>query len=94
MDEIHKSVLRFENKLKSSVDNWDNGVAQSLKSNIQRLIDEIEMQKNPRTLEERLKSLRQQIQNLSGDGIMDYAHQDELIDEVDNLIQAIRKVEG
>jgi len=92
MDQIYKEALRFENKLKSYVDDWSHAIAQSLRRDMQRLLDEIEMKKNPRSLEDRVRSIRRQLDSLTDDIVMDHRHCDDLKGHTDDLIQALRRL--
>lgn len=93
MDSIYKQVQRLENDFKNRLDQPSHDRAQAIRQEIQRLMDDIELKKNPRSIEDRVKNLKRQLQELGYETlVMDYHHSEELKDQCDDIIQALRKV--
>lgn len=92
MDNIYKQAVGMLNKLSTYIDEPNHQTAKQLKSEIQRLTDEIESQKNPRSLEDRVKSILNLADKAQAAGVMDHHHADDLEDTCRELQQQLRKL--
>lgn len=93
MDDIYKQALDVQHKLRDYLDMDDDPAARQLTSDVQRLTDEIEMQKNPRTVEDRVKNIIRQLESLNG-AVMSADHTDDLRDRCLDMCQDLRKLTG
>ena len=91
MDEIYKRAVDLQHKLRDYLDQGDEPTAVQLKKEVQRLTDEIEMQKNPRSIEDRVKLIIRQLEALA-DPVMSAGHVDDLRDRCLDMQQDIRKL--
>lgn len=89
--ELYKDVQRLRYKLQDFLDDPAHNIAQSIKRDIQRLEDEMEMSKSPRSLEDRAKGIQNQLQSLT-DQVMDKRHADEIHDGLDELRRGLKSL--
>lgn len=77
MQELHKQVIDFQRRVNDMIDDHGHAAARRLKSEIQALEDDLQVRKNARSIEDRVKRI---ISHLQGEArsaqIMDYAHLD------------------
>lgn len=92
MDNVYKKVQNLHNRFKDTVDEPNSAIATSLRNDIQRLEDEIEMQKNKGTLEDRVKDIIRKLESHRNDSFMSYDDVKFLMDRFDDLRQDIRKL--
>lgn len=92
MDDIYKQAISMQNKFRQYVDLPNHEVANQLKTEIQRLTDEIESNKNPRTIEDRVKNIMRLLERGENDKVMDHQHSDDLQDMCRDLQQDLRKI--
>jgi hypothetical protein len=91
MEGIYRQALDLQHKLRDYLDADDDPAARQLTSEVQRLTDEIEMQKNPRTVEDRAKTIIRQLESLD-EAVMSHEHVDDLRDRCLDMIQDLRKI--
>ena len=90
MEEIYKQALNLQNKFRSFIDQPNHPVTQKLKTEIQKLTDEIEVHKNPRSLEDRVKEIMHCLEEAEHEAIMDNPHIDDLHDICREIQQELR----
>jgi hypothetical protein len=91
--DIYRDVQRLRFKLQDLIDDHAHALAQTLKNEIQRLEDEIEMNKKPRSLEDRIKSIQRQLVAVGDNGqVMNMEHADQLHDRLEDLRRALRSL--
>jgi hypothetical protein len=88
--EAYKEVQSLRFKLQDYLDDHAHAIAQSLKREVQRLEDEMEMSKSPRSLEDRIKGIQRQLQ--SAQGAMSVEHADWLHDRFESLKMSLRRL--
>lgn len=89
--ELHKRVRNLQFRYQDLVDLPDHPTARSVRAELQRLEDEVQEQKNPRSLEGRIQTIQhflEQAQN--GEPIMDPRHSVALIDEFERMRRELR----
>lgn len=91
MDDIYKQALNVQHKLRDFLDRQDDPAGRQLTSDVQRLTDEIEMQENPRTIEDRAKGIIRQLESLTDD-VMSHSHRDDLRDRCLDICQNLREL--
>lgn len=91
MDDIYRQAVALQSKLRSYLDDANHPSGRQFSSEVQRLVDEIEVKKNPRSLEDRCKSLLRQLQSFTTE-IMDDRHVDDLKDRLEDLRSDIQKL--
>ena len=90
--DIYKEVQRLRFKIQDMIDDNSHQLAQALKRDIQRLEDEIEMSKSPRSLEERIKGIqRTLIAAGESNQVMNQSHSDMLHDIFEDMRMALRR---
>lgn len=93
MQDIYKQAVNLQFKFRDYVDDKSDPIAQQLESQIQRLTDYIEMQKNPRTLEDTVKQIIRVLENTEGTSVMDNRHIDDLKDRCEQIRNDLRKLQ-
>jgi hypothetical protein len=92
MDDIYKLARQFENRLKTCLDLPNSQSGRWFREEAIKLLDDIETNRKPLSIENRIKIIKQQLENLEDDNLMDHSDQDDLIDRCDDLIQRFRKL--
>ena len=87
MQNLHQLAIELLDRVRNYS---DSSGTEGLKQEIQRLIDEFEMQKNARSLEARVASIERMVAGLREDD-MDFRHQDDLKDRCYDLKMGLRK---
>lgn len=91
--ELYKDVQRLRFKIQDFIDDHAHDLAQSLKREVQRLEDEMEMSKSPRSLEDRIKGIQRNLLAAQDDGkAMSPGHADELHDRFESLRMSLRRL--
>lgn len=69
----------------------DSGAAGSLAGEVRNIVEDFEQQKNPRSIEDRIKRVIEHLKDIRSDGaVMDSRDADDLIDRYEDLRQDIR----
>jgi hypothetical protein len=92
--DIYREVQKLRHKLQDLVDDPGHQLARRLKDEIQRLEDEIEMSKKPRSLEDRVKVIQRHLVAAGeggGNAIMNIDHADFLHDAFEDLRRGLRR---
>ncbi len=92
MDHLYKQIVAFQFKVKDYTDDPSHHVAQSLKQEVQRLEDEAQVRKNPRSLEDRVKRVIRILEEAGEAEVMDHHHAEELIERCEDFRQDLRKM--
>jgi len=91
MEQLHKDIVDLQRKWHDRLDDAGHSLARQVSSAIQRLEDDIQVKKNPRTIEDQVKRIIQQLDNLE-DGIMGGHHVDELQQNFERMRVSIQKL--
>lgn len=94
--EALKHAENLEHKLKDLIDNKQHSISQSLLSEAKRLVDELENKKNPRSLEDRVKSIMTLLHHADqeGEAVMDHRHSQSLHHEYEHFMMSLRKFDN
>ncbi len=92
MDNIYKQATQLQFKLRDYLDQPNHAAATQLSNEVQRLTDEIESKKNPRSLEDRVKTIIRQLEVAERAQVLDDNHADDLRDRCEDLRQDLRKL--
>lgn len=92
MDEIYKQAISMQFKFRDYRDDKDHPLSKQLDTEIQRLTDEIENQKNPRSLEDRVKQIIRLLESVDGTPAMSNGHVDDLKDRCESIRDDLRKL--
>jgi hypothetical protein len=93
--ELYKEVQKLRYKLQDLLDEPGHRLAQTLKVEVQRLEDEMEMSKKPRSLEDRVKTIQRHLvtaQEGGGNTIMNVEHADYLHDAFEDFRMHLRRM--
>lgn len=93
MDQIHKLIVQLQNKCNDCIDNKSALSARALQQSVQKLEDEAQVGKNPRSIEEQIKSVIQRLEDTEHDGAMSSGHVNELVNQCEHLREQIRKLQ-
>lgn len=90
--DLYKEVQKLRFKIQDMLDDHAHQLGQSLKRDIQRLEDEMEMSKNPRVLEDRIKGIQRTLVAVGeNDQVMDHHHSDMLHDIFEDMRMKLRR---
>lgn len=92
MDQLYKRIVAFQHKCNDYIDDHSHAVARSLKNEIQRLEDEAQVRKHPRSLESRVKQVIQQLEHAGRQGVMSPGHASELLRVSENFREELRSM--
>jgi hypothetical protein len=92
MEDTYKQAVQLQFKMHDYFDDAGHQLAQQLKKMVQQVVDEIEMKKNPRSLEDRVKGVIRHLESLEGSSVMSNHHIDDLRDRCEDMRQALRKL--
>lgn len=92
MDHLYKEIVRFQSRVKDWTDDPSHHLAQTLKQEVQRLEDEAQVRKNPRSLEDRVKSIIRMLEKVGEDDVMSHHHVEELIEQCEDFRKDLRKL--
>ncbi len=92
MDQIHKEIIDFQHKLRDYIDDRSSSVAQALEQEVQRLEDDAQVNKNPRSVEERVKNIMRMLEQAAEAEVMTSAHADELGDCCEDFRKELQKL--
>lgn len=94
MESMRQQVIQMQRKINDLMDAPTDPAARSLTREVQGLEDDLQMSKNPRTIEDRVKRI---IQLLKGDArssrVMNYEHLAMLEQWFENLRVSLRKMQ-
>jgi hypothetical protein len=93
MQDIYKQAINLQFKYRDYVDDKSHPMAQQLNRQIQRLTDDIESQKNTRSLEDLVKQIIRLLEQTDGSGVMDDRHVDDLKDRCEDIRNDLRKLQ-
>ena len=91
MDELYKEIVSFQHRCSDYIDDPSSGAARSLIQEAQRLEDDTQVRKDPRSIEGRVQSVIGKLENASEHGAMRPDHAEELIDQCEDFR---RKLQG
>lgn len=92
MDEIYKEIVNFQHKCRDYTDDKSSNTARTLEQEVQRLEDEAQVKRNPRSLEDRVKSVVHILEQAAEEEVMTSAHADELIDRCEDFRKDLQKL--
>jgi hypothetical protein len=100
MDQQYKNALKvaesLEFKIKDYLDDKSHNTAQTLTEEARQLVDDLEVKKNPRSVEGRVKSIMQTLKSVRGFAsvVMDPDHAEHLYREYEKLMMSLRKFDN
>ena len=92
MDTIYKDIRRFQNKCNDCIDDRSASSARALQKEVQRLEDEAQVGKNPKSLENRVKSVMSKLDQVGKAGAMSHGDVSALENQCESFIQKLRRL--
>lgn len=92
MDHLYKQVLAFQHRVKDCTDDPKHPTAQALKQAVQRLEDDVQVRKNPRSVEDQVKRVIQALEHAGKSESMSHHHVDYLIEQCEDFRRDLRKM--
>ena len=92
MDKLYKDILKFQRTCRDCIDDRSASSARALENEVQRLEDEAQVQKNPKSLENRTQSVIKHLKKVRSDGAMSHHDVDMLEKQCEAFIQRLRKM--
>lgn len=92
MDDVYKEIVSLQHRCRDYIDDPASSAARSLEQEVQRLEDEAQVQKNPRSLEDRVKNIIRLLRQAGDEKAMSPHHADELIDRCEDLRRELQKL--
>ena len=91
-----KQCQNLEFKVRDLIDDANQSLGQALVSETKRLVDEVETEKNPRSLEAQVKNIQNVLDRIKDqdDSIMDYRHVSFLHESYEQLKLSLRKFDN
>lgn len=93
---LRQQAENIRYQLGNMLDDPNHPAAKSLAAAVRKLEEDFQSQKNPRSLEEQVKVIQREIQNIkaAGDKAMDYGDNDELDDTYRDMREDIKQLQG
>ena len=92
MDQLHKEALAFQSKVNDYTDDHSHNIAQSLKREVQAFEDEVQVNKNPRSVENRVKVIIGLLEQARNQEVISYGDATELIRNGEEFREKLRKL--
>lgn len=93
MEDIREEVIRMQRKMNDHLDDASHPAARALAREVQALEDDLQVRKNPLTIEGRVKHIIEILEGEAKDArIMDYSHLDMFQDYFEELRQKLRSM--
>lgn len=92
MDHLYQEIVSFQRRCNDFTDNKEHSLARTLQQEVQRLEDEAQVRKNPRSLDDRVKRIMGLLEETEEHQVMSHAHADELIDHCEEFRKELRKL--
>lgn len=92
MDQLHNEALAFQRKLNDCTDDHSHNIAQTLKKEVQAFEDEVQVNKNPRSIENRIKNIIQLLEQARDQEVISYGDATELIRNSEEFRDKLRKM--
>ncbi len=92
MDQLHREIIDLQRKWHDRLDDASHSVAREISSAIQRLEDDIQIKKNPRTLEDQVKAILQKLENLKGTMAMSLSHVGEFQQSFERMRTSLQRL--
>ncbi len=92
MDQLHKDIINLQRSFRDKLDDRNHSGAKELDNAIQRLEDDIQVKKNPRSVEDQIKRVIQQLSNADGKGFMDNPDLDDFKDRFEDMRRDVQKL--
>jgi uncharacterized protein YoxC len=89
---LHNTVVNLRNQIHNATGDSNDSAAQELRQQAQHLEDDVQVRKNPRDVENRIKTLQQLVQRASSSGsTISYEAADNFHDNLEQLRQSVRQ---
>jgi hypothetical protein len=92
VEQLHRQIIDLQRKWRDHLDDPNNSGARQVDSAIQRLEDDIQTNKNPRSIEDQVKRLLQQLNSLENTSVMDNSHLNDLQRSFESMRDSLRKL--
>ncbi len=92
MDQLYREIVSFQHRVNDYTDDTSTNISRALKQEVQRLEDEAQVGKNPRSLEDRVKQVIQLLHEAGEAGSMSPRHADELKDQCEDFRRELQKL--
>lgn len=92
MEELHKDIIKLQRNFRDRLDDRNHSGAKELDNAIQRLEDDIQIKKNPRSIEDQIKRVIQMLRNADGKGFIDNRDLDDFIDRLEDMRRDVQKL--
>lgn len=91
---IYKQAVNLQNQFRDWLDDSNQPAARSLTNDIQRLVDEIESSKNPHSLEDRIRQIQRQLQDVQRQTppCIGHGHSESLCDSFEQVRMSLRQL--
>lgn len=92
MSQLHDEALAFQRRVNDYTDDHSHNVAQSLRREIQAFEDEIQVNKNPRSIENRVKVIIELLEAAKSQGVISSGDAVQLIRIAEEFREKLRKL--
>jgi hypothetical protein len=90
---IYQKAQDLEHQVHDAIDDHNHPNVRVMRNEMRALMDDMESNKNPRTVEDRVKVIQRQLTQIrsQGDQAMDYGHIDQFHRHFEDMRQDLRK---
>lgn len=92
MDHLYKQILTFQNKVKDYTDEPQSPAGQTLRQAVQRLEDDAQVRKNPRSIEDQVKRVIHALEHAGKEKAMSWHHVNYLVEQCEEFRGDLRKM--
>lgn len=92
MDELYREVVAFQRRTNDFIDDLNIPAGRSLQQEVQRLEDDVQTRKNPRSIEDRVKNIIRMLEPAAESGAMSPGHADELKDQCEDFRRDLQRL--
>lgn len=92
MDHLYKEIQKFQFKVKDVTDDPSHHIGKALKQEVQKLEDEAQVRKNPRSLEDRVKRIIRLLEEAGEHEVISHPDVHMLVEQCEDFRKDLQKM--
>ncbi len=92
MDHFYKEIVKFQRRCNDVTDDPKSHTGQALKVAVQRLEDDVQVRKNPRSIEDQVKRVIELLEEAGKEQVISHHHVHELVEHCEEFRKELRKM--
>lgn len=92
MDQYYRNILAYQSKMLGYIDDHSSPAAQALKQEVQRLEDDVQVRKNPHSIDDQLKRVIHAVEHAGRSQAVSHHHTQELARLAEHFREQLRKI--